>query len=61
MTPIREKRPEGVAAKHYEEFIRLERLASEEVMHRQNPNFEEAERLRGLAKEEFRKYREASR
>lgn len=58
--PIREKRPEGEAAKHYEEFLRLERLASEEVMHKLAPDFEEAERLRGLAKEEFRKYREAS-
>jgi hypothetical protein len=59
--PVQMKRPEGEAAQFYEEALRLEREAGEVVMHRLVPNLEEAERLRGLAKEAWAKYREASR
>jgi hypothetical protein len=59
--PVHLKRPEGEAARHYEEALRLEREAGELVMHSLSPNLEEAERLRALAKEEWRKYHEACR
>ena len=67
-TAVHMERPTGEAAKHYEEALRLEREAASLVMHNNSPNeaerqknFEEAQRLRGMFKAEWRKYEEASR
>lgn len=56
--PVQMERPTGEAAKHYAEANRLEREAAEAV---QDWNLEEAERLRGLAKVEWEKFKELSR
>lgn len=56
-TPVQMKRPEGDAAKHYEDALRLERETAEAV---EKWNLEEAERLRSQAREAWRQYREAS-
>lgn len=58
--PIQLKRPEGEAARLYEEALRLERLAGAEVMHKLTPNLEEAERLRGLAQKAWAAFQEVS-
>lgn len=58
-TPVQEKRPTGEAARHYADALRLEREAGDAVIHK--CNLEEAERLRGLAKEAWRRFREACR
>lgn len=57
-TPVHEKRPTGEAARHYEDALRLEREAGEAVY---DWKLEEAERLRGLAKEAWQKFRETNR
>jgi len=51
------QRPEGEALKAYEEAKRLEREAGEAV---QDYQLEEAERLRGLAKEAWKRFREVN-
>jgi hypothetical protein len=51
------KRPEGEAAAHYELALKLERDIADAV---HDYKLDEAERLRGLAKEAWAKYREAS-
>lgn len=56
-TPVQMKRPEGDAAKHYADALRLERETAEAV---EKWDLEKAERLRGQARESWQKYRETS-
>ena len=57
--PVHMQRPTGEAAEHYAEALRLEQLAGELVRHGlTSDKLEEAERLRGLAKVEWSKFRQ---
>lgn len=58
---VQERRPEGDAARHYEEALRLEQEAGELVRHGLTQDrLEEAERLRALAKKEWKAFWEAT-